>query len=155
MHWGITPVTVGNYATLGYDTFTGLQASAVFGVYFKAKDPELKSVTLSAGVTALFGITEPAIYGWPCASNARSSAAASPVPSVALSRGLQCGLLELLHPRHRRAAGVLQRGHMAQFLGFLLSIGVAFTLGVIFSWMAGFQTDAEISQPQPLTSKAV
>lgn len=30
VHWGITPVTVGNYATLGYDTFTGLQASAVF-----------------------------------------------------------------------------------------------------------------------------
>lgn len=23
VHWGITPVTVGNYATLGYDTFTG------------------------------------------------------------------------------------------------------------------------------------
>ena len=30
VHWGITPVTVGNYAALGYDTFTGLQASAVF-----------------------------------------------------------------------------------------------------------------------------
>lgn len=30
VHWGITPVTVGNYANLGYDTFTGLQASAVF-----------------------------------------------------------------------------------------------------------------------------
>ena len=24
VHWGITPVTVGNYAALGYDTFTGL-----------------------------------------------------------------------------------------------------------------------------------
>lgn len=43
VHWGITPVTVGNYTTLGYDTFTGLQASAVFamagtmfGVYLKA-----------------------------------------------------------------------------------------------------------------------
>ena len=30
VHWGITPVTVGNYAALGYDTFTGLQAAAVF-----------------------------------------------------------------------------------------------------------------------------
>ncbi len=30
VHWGITPVTVGNYTPLGYDTFTGLQASAVF-----------------------------------------------------------------------------------------------------------------------------
>ena len=70
VHWGITPVTVGNYANLGYDTFTGLQASAVFsqagaalGVFLKTKDKEMKGVSLSAAITGLFGITEPAIYG--------------------------------------------------------------------------------------------
>lgn len=70
VHWGITPVTVGNYAALGYDTFTALQASAVFsqagatfGVLLKTKNKELKNVSLSAGITALFGITEPATYG--------------------------------------------------------------------------------------------
>ncbi len=51
VHWGITPVTVGNYATLGYDTFTGLQASAVFsqagatlGVFLKTKDKDMKGI---------------------------------------------------------------------------------------------------------------
>ena len=68
VHWGITPVTVGNYAALGYDTFTGLQASAVFaqagaafGVFLKTKDKEMKGVSASAAITGLFGITEPAV----------------------------------------------------------------------------------------------
>lgn len=63
-------MTVGNYATLGYDTFTGLQASAVFsqvgaslGVCLKMKQREMKKIAGSAAVTGLFGITEPVIYG--------------------------------------------------------------------------------------------
>lgn len=55
VHWGITPVTVGNYAALGYDTFTGLQAAAVFsqagaalGVFLKTKDKEMKGISASA-----------------------------------------------------------------------------------------------------------
>lgn len=67
---GITPVTVGNYANLGYDTFTGLQSAAVFsqagatlGVFLKTKNKEMKGVSASAAITGLFGITEPAIYG--------------------------------------------------------------------------------------------
>ena len=70
VHWGITPVTVGNYANLGYDTFTGLQSAAVFsqagatlGVFLKTKNKEMKGVSASAAITGLFGITEPAIYG--------------------------------------------------------------------------------------------
>ena len=66
VHWGITPVSVGNYSTLGYDTFTGMQASAVFsqagatlGVLLKTKNKEMKKVAGSAAVTGLFGITEP------------------------------------------------------------------------------------------------
>ncbi|MDX7717927.1 PTS transporter subunit EIIC [Aeromonas caviae] len=131
-------------------------AGAVFGVYFKAKDPELKSVTLSAGVTALFGITEPAIYGVAlrfkrplicgCLAGAIGGTVAGAFNAVSWSYCIP-GIAVL--------PVFFKEGHMAQFLGFLLSIGVAFTLGVIFSWMAGFQTDAEISQPQPLTSKAV
>ncbi|MBA8867103.1 PTS system beta-glucosides-specific IIC component [Pantoea agglomerans] len=160
VHWGITPVTVGNYATLGYDTFTGLQASAVFGmagavlgVYLKAKDAELKRMALSAGVTALFGITEPAIYG----------------VALRLKRPMICGCLA------GAAGGVIagafnavswsycipgiavlpvffKEGHMPQFLGFLMSISTAFILGIIFSWVAGFKEEIQpetrpLSQP--------
>lgn len=67
---GNYPGYCGHYANLGYDTFTGLQASAVFaqagaalGVFFKIKDKDMKGVSLSAAITGFFGITEPAIYG--------------------------------------------------------------------------------------------
>ena len=39
------------------------QAGAVFGVFIKARNKQTKNIALSAGVTGIFGITEPAIYG--------------------------------------------------------------------------------------------
>lgn len=161
VHWGITPVTVGNYATLGYDTFTGLQASPVFamagavlGVYLKSKDPEMKRVALSAGMTGLFGITEPAIYGVAlrlkrpmicgCLAGAIGGSIAGAFNAVSWSYCLP-GIAVL--PVFFKA------GHLPQFLGFLLSICVAFVLGAVFTYIAGFKEDfplpaAPVTQPQ-------
>lgn len=70
VHWGITPVIMANFDTQGYDSFQAYQTiavigqmAAVFGVFLKTRNKALKATSLSAGVTAIFGITEPAIYG--------------------------------------------------------------------------------------------
>lgn len=70
VHWGITPVNLANFAMNGHDTFQAFQTIAVvaqvaaaFGVFIKSKNKEFKGVAFSAGVTGLFGITEPTIYG--------------------------------------------------------------------------------------------
>lgn len=153
VHWGITPVTVGNYATLGYDTFTGLQASPVFamagavlGVYLKSKDPEMKRVSLSAGMTALFGITEPAIYGVAlrlkrpmicgCVAGAVGGSIAGAFNAVSWSYCL---------PGVAVLPVFFKEGHMPQFLGFLLSICVAFVLGAVLTYIVGFKEE----QPAP------
>ena len=39
------------------------EAGACFAVALKTKDAKLKSTAISAGISALFGITEPALYG--------------------------------------------------------------------------------------------
>ena len=59
-----------NYDLYGMDTFQAFQtmavvaqAGAVFGVFIKARNKKTKNMALSAGVTGIFGITEPAIYG--------------------------------------------------------------------------------------------
>lgn len=149
VHWGITPVTVGNYATLGYDTFTGLQASAVFamagavlGVYLKSKDAEMKRVALSAGMTGLFGITEPAIYGvalrlkrpmvCACMAGAVGGAIAGSFNAVSWSYCI---------PEIAVLPVFFKEGHLPQFLGFVLSISVAFVLGAVFTWFAGFKEE--------------
>ena len=70
VHWGITPVVLANFDMYGYDTFQAFQTIAVvaqvaaaFGVFIKSRNKEFKGVALSAGVTGIFGITEPTIYG--------------------------------------------------------------------------------------------
>lgn len=70
VHWGVTPMCLANYDLYGMDTFQAFQtmavvaqAGAVFGVFIKARNKKTKNMALSAGVTGIFGITEPAIYG--------------------------------------------------------------------------------------------
>ena len=68
IHWGMVPIA--NFAQNGQDTLQIFiqiavisQMAAAFGVFLKAKDKQLRTDALSAGITGIFGITEPAIYG--------------------------------------------------------------------------------------------
>lgn len=70
VHWGVTPMVMANFANQGFDSFQAFQTCAVcaqmaaaFGVFLKTRNKEMKGVSLSAGITGIFGITEPAIYG--------------------------------------------------------------------------------------------
>ncbi len=70
VHWGVTPMILANFANNGCDSFQAVQtcavvaqAAACFGVFLKTRNTEMKNVSLSAGLTGIFGITEPAIYG--------------------------------------------------------------------------------------------
>lgn len=149
VHWGITPVTVGNYSTLGYDTFTGLQASAVFaqagatlGVFLKTKDKEMRGVAASAAVTGLFGITEPAIYGvnlrlkrpmiCGCIAGAAGGAVAGAFNAVSWGYNM---------PGIATIPAYFKAGYMSQFLGFLLSILISFVLGAVLTWIVGFKEE--------------
>lgn len=69
-HRAIVPIGINDVANTGRQNllaFAGAanfsQAGAALGVFFKTKNKNLKTVAASASITALFGITEPAIYG--------------------------------------------------------------------------------------------
>lgn len=70
-HYGLVPIGINNRMTTGYDTviYPGMLASnvsqgaAAIGVGVKSKDSTIKQLAYSAGLTGLFGITEPALYG--------------------------------------------------------------------------------------------
>jgi PTS system beta-glucosides-specific IIC component len=71
MHYALVPIGAMNIATLGFDTLVGpgmlganiAQGGAALAVALKTKNASLKQLASSAGVTALCGITEPAMYG--------------------------------------------------------------------------------------------
>lgn len=70
-HYGLVPIGINNRMTTGYDSviYPGMLASnlgqgaASLAVGVKSKNSSIKQVAASAGLTGLFGITEPALYG--------------------------------------------------------------------------------------------
>lgn len=70
-HYGLVPIGINNRLTMGSDTviYPGMLASnvaqggAALAVAFKSKNSEIKQLASSTGLTAVFGITEPALYG--------------------------------------------------------------------------------------------
>lgn len=70
MHHAMTPIALQNFADNGFDMLMPMFfmtnmaiAGATFAVFFKAKGKKEKSVILSAAISALLGITEPALFG--------------------------------------------------------------------------------------------
>lgn len=70
MHYALTPIVIGSITTLGYDFIIPLmfaanwaQAGGALGVGLRSKNAQTKSLGFSTGLTAIMGITEPAMYG--------------------------------------------------------------------------------------------
>lgn len=70
VHWGVTPMVLANFDLYGMDSFQAYQTiaviaqvGAVIGVVIKTRKKDVRKVGISAGVTGIFGITEPSIYG--------------------------------------------------------------------------------------------
>ena len=70
-HYGIIPIGINNRMTTGFDTIVYpanlasniAQGAASFAVAVKTKKAEVRQLASSAGITAVCGITEPALYG--------------------------------------------------------------------------------------------
>lgn len=70
LHWGLIPLAMINFGTLGYDIILSpyfaasfAQSMVVLAIYIKTKDRKLKNIALPAFISGLFGVTEPCIYG--------------------------------------------------------------------------------------------
>lgn len=70
-HYGLIPIGINNIATAGFDTIVGpgmlgsniAQGGAAFAVALKTKNKIMRQEAYSSGITAVCGITEPALYG--------------------------------------------------------------------------------------------
>lgn len=71
MHKALVPYGVSSITEMGYELLylpaslahNIAEAGACFGVALRSKDEKVRSTAISSGVSALFGITEPALYG--------------------------------------------------------------------------------------------
>lgn len=71
MHHALTPIFVASFAATGTESLILVaqvcanlaQGGATLAVAFKSKQKNVKSIAAAAGVSAIMGITEPALYG--------------------------------------------------------------------------------------------
>ena len=155
VHWGFVPIMLSNISTLGHDTMLPIlsaavlsQAGAVFGVFLKSRNPQLKALAGSSTLAAIFGITEPTIYGvtlklkkpfiYACISGAIGGAIIATGGARALSFSLP-GLLAL--PTYFGTG----------FIWVVVGIAVAFVLAVILVFVFGFD-DPQVDAPAAVKS---
>ena len=160
-HRAIVPIGINDVAQTGRQNllaFAGAanfaQAGAAFGVFFKTKNKNLKTVAASATVTALFGITEPAIYG----ANLRLK---KPMICAVICGAIAGGLMGWGGSYGNAFAnqGVLTIPVYAEagtkaFLCYLIGIGFAFFGSCIMTMIVGFNDipNEEAPKTMPTTS---
>jgi len=152
MHYAIMPIQIQQVATLGATVLipTALaanlaQAGAAFGVFVLTKNKTMKSAAGSSGITALFGITEPAIYGVTLKYK-------RPFFAACLAGGIVGGFYSLVHTTANAIAlpGVLALGtytadrYIYVIIGCIASVVLAF----VFTLIAGIKEDTDGSPSQ-------
>jgi PTS system beta-glucosides-specific IIC component len=167
VHWSFTPLSIANYANLGFDQmqpYMGIavcaQTAACFGVFLKSKNSEIKNVAVSSAATGLFGITEPAIYGVtlrfkkPFICGCIGGAVGSVVASFFNARyflyaGLT-GFLSIPNSIYNEAAAAncealgTAGNYSSSVIGVLIGTAVACVLAVILVQIVGFDDPVEI-----------
>lgn len=150
IHWGVTPMIMANFANNGYDYFQAYQTLAVigqmaaaFGVLLKTKNIEFKKVAFSAGVTGIFGITEPALYGvtlrlkkpfiCACIGGAIGAVAMSFFKTVYYAYAGLPGLLTIVN--------AINIDDMSKFTGMLIGVVVTIVSTIILVQVVGFEED--------------
>lgn len=147
LHWGLVPVAINNLMSTGSDPVLALmfaasfaQIGTVLAVWIRTKNQKLKTLSIPAFISGIFGITEPAIYGItlplkkPFILSCIAAAVGGAILGVSGSVGYILG-----------GTGIFQipsfispdLGLTAGFWGSLIAMVVAFVLGFILTFLFG------------------
>lgn len=153
IHWALGPIQINNVAVYGFDTITGMylpakyaQAGATLAIGLKAKDPHYKSSAITTAVTtAVFGITEPAVYGFTLKNKKAfymASIAAAVGGGMAGAFGCAAG-----------AYGISNTLTLPVFIGnglggMLLAIVTAFILSAVLTFLFACKQDSDQEERQ-------
>lgn len=150
MHYSIMPMQIQQVAEVGYSTILPsaiaanlAQAGAVFAVFLMTKNKTMKAAAGSSTVSAVFGITEPAIYG----VNLKYK---KPFFAACLAGGIAGGFFGMVNASGTAIAipGILSLGtyQADKYLYMILGTVAAFALGAVFTFVAGIKDDEEVSE---------
>lgn len=158
MHHALTPIGLNAIATGGTDSLIFVsqvcsniaQSGSSFAVAVKSKDENMKQLASAAGVSALMGITEPALYGVTLKLK-------RPVVAAAIAAGIGGIVGGLLHVSLYIAQNCImaipafigEKG-MSNLLYGIIMIVVSFVASFVLTFIFGFE-DAEPEQEEKKT----
>lgn len=170
-HYGLIPIGINNLALTGVDTFVGpgmlgsniAQGGAALAVAVRAKKSETKQLAFSAGLTAVCGITEPAMYGVSLRFHRPLYAAMIGGGVSGLFLGIMKvgryaygspGLLAL--PGYISGDGYdnIIMACLGVLISFVVSFGISFALGIDES-QVNMQEAVKVESPNPPKKKEV
>lgn len=151
VHWGLAPVFINNIAVNGSDPLKPAAAASIFAqtgaalaVMIKTRNKKMKALSGSATITALFGITEPAIYGVtlplkkPFIAGVIGGAVGGAIIAQAGTKAFASGAPGLL------TLPIFYGPGGEGFPGLLIGIAAAFVVSVVLTLILGFDDKAEI-----------
>lgn len=165
MHYSLLPAYVNSLSALGYETIIGpgnlpsniAQGAAALCVAVKTKNKEFRQLSVSGGITALLGVTEPALFG----VNLRLK---KPLIATTIGGGLG-GLYAGITGVQRYGGGGAGLAAIGLYVGedpknvinALIAAGIAFVATFAILWFIGFEdvpadTDGE-NAPAPAQEK--
>ncbi|MFP3513022.1 beta-glucoside-specific PTS transporter subunit IIABC [Peribacillus sp. SIMBA_075] len=146
MHYSLYPALFTQLAAQGYQTIIpGMlvsnvaQGAAALCVGIKSKNSELKQLGTSTGITALLGITEPALYGV-------TMKLKKPLYAVMIggaSGGLYAGLTAV--KSYTPTGGGLPQlavyigPEMSNIVNVLIAVCISFVVSFVVTWILGFE----------------
>ncbi|MCM8711903.1 beta-glucoside-specific PTS transporter subunit IIABC [Clostridium sp. SYSU_GA19001] len=150
LHWGLIPIVINNLTVFHYDPIlpaafapSFAQTGVVLAILLKTKDTKLKSLSIPAFISGIFGVTEPAIYGVtlprkkPFIISCIAAAIGGGIISLFGSKLWMLGGLGIFGiPSYIGPQGI-DRG----FYGIIIGIAVAFVLGLLLMLFSGFKDE--------------
>lgn len=152
LHNGVAPLGIVQMAQTGHDSIFGPGAIcsniamgvATLVVAFRTKGLKMKQIATAGGITALMGITEPALYG---------VALPKRYPLIAAMVGGGCaGLYAGLTQTHRFATGssglpavllYIGDGTMQHFINILISLAIAIVVTAVLTFVLSMKYEKD------------
>ncbi|WP_313073477.1 beta-glucoside-specific PTS transporter subunit IIABC [Lacrimispora sp.] len=147
MHYSLLPAYVNSLSVLGHETIIGpgnlpsniAQGAAALCVAIKTKNKDFRQLSISSGITALLGITEPALFG----VNLRLK---KPLIATTIGGGLG-GLYAGITGVQRYGGGGAGLAAIGLYVGedssnvinALISAAIAFAVTFAIQWYIGFE----------------
>lgn len=167
VHWGLVPVFINNVAVYGQDGIKPAATASVFaqtgaalGVFLKTKNKRLKALAGSSTITALFGITEPTVYGVtlplkrPFIAGIIGGAVGGAIIGQAGTKAFASGAPGLL------TLPIFYGPGGEGFFGLILGITASFVISCVLTYILGFKDPVDEEEqaaetPQQTATEAI